>query len=243
MNLEVEKTYTFSLEDSKDIIKTLTLLDCSVENVHLKKSKVTNALHIIISDERKNYKNRIKILLSDNPNNPVEIIYSPKVRISNIEEVLQTYLEENVLINETNNHFFFPLNIHVKAIYFKKKLKLIYNINKSKIIVAVDQISAINPLNIKQKTDSYYNMEIEGKDSIEIDNVLNILLPTHRDHIRIIGVNESKEVIASLYCPTDTILQFLSIDSLISYARDVKDICIAHFDDIYSISISENYRS
>ena len=238
MNLEVEKTYTFSRNDSKNIIGALASISNSTKNIHLKKIKITNALHILLIDERPKYKNRFKILLNDDTNDAngqVKIIYSPKIRVSNVEEVLQTYLEENILLDELNNHHFFPLKIHVKAVYFKKKIKFNYNINDYKVRIAVDQLSAINPVNIKQTSEPYFNMEIEGKDSTEIDNVANQLLSEFKSRISFIDMDESKEAIASLYCSKNTILQFQDCASLISYAQSIKKECVTCFEDVYSI--------
>lgn len=227
MKLEVEKTYAFLPADSKHVIQALFNM-CN----NRKKIKQSDSLHILIPDERRNYKKRLKLLCKKSPVNPVAIMYSPKIRIVGPDNVFQTYLEENIEIQPLSQSGvnFFPVRFFVNALYFKHRLIFLFNFAESKVRIAVDQIVALNPLDINQKTEPYFNMEVECFSGEAIDMAMSLIFDdNYTNYIRLIDFNESKSAIASALCPQNTSLYFKNYTSLVKYVQKVEKECFSSF--------------
>lgn len=227
MKLEIEKTYTFSCVDSNRIIHTLSRIYDTT-----KKIKQSYSLHMLIPDERENYKKRLKYSCKKSAVYPVKIVYSPKIRVAGADDVFQTYLEENIEIQPTahSGANFFPVRFSVSASYFKYRLIFHFAFEKSKVRIAVDQITALNPLDISQKTEPYFNMEVEGADEETIDKTLRLIFDDKLlNCIRLIDYDESKGAIASNFCSDDSVLYFENYGSLVEYVQRVEKECLLTF--------------
>lgn len=227
MKLEIEKTFKFSNREKNKLLNVLKLSEGNFDGVILKKKKISYALHLIVADKNLNLKKRIKIVFINAKKRKLQILYAPKMRISDIQNNIQMYLEEHMIVDE--GAAFFPLKINIGAMYLKKRTKFIYKLKERKWVVGVDEIWVINPWKKKQSNKAYCYMEIEGGSEEEIDYLLNLLLSNFKDNLQLLDSDESKIKIVSEYEIRGKHLQFQELSSLEAFSWKIYDKWIKEF--------------
>lgn len=218
MKLEIEKTFKISEMEKRNLLKLL--LSCDFGDVVLKKKKVSCVLHFIIADYNLSLKKRIKVVYINEKKKQLQVLYAPKMRISDTQNDVQVYLEDKVIIDEIKK--LFPFKIYVGALYLKKGIKITYKFKEKKWVVGIDEVWNINPWN-KNCTNNLPQcyVEIEGRSEDSIDFLLNLLLSKFKANLQLLEKDESKIKIDSMNENRDKFLQFKDFDEFRTFAWEI----------------------